>query len=137
MRLNPDCIRAVLLEIEKQHTITQRHDGTMRKGSVSIYNLYNALLSFSNEDIFYAVYNLDQAGYLCVSIQWLNNVATECEINHITYEGHEFLDRIRDEKRWAAIQRGMSAVASYSLSAINALAEGAISGAVSAYLDKL
>lgn len=136
MKLNPDCIRAVMLEIEEKHLIVQSSDGSMVKQNIPINQLYESLLHYSNEDIFYTVYNLDQAGYISASFFWSGGAAHECNVNHMTFPGHEFLDKIRDEDRWSAVKSVLSAVSNFSLAAMNAIAEGMTAGAVSAYLEK-
>lgn len=136
MKLNPDCIRAVMLEIEDKHLVVQREDGSMVKQNIPIRRLYEALLQYSNEDIFYTVYNLNQAGYISASFHWTNGVAHECAINHMTFAGHEFLAKIRDDNRWSAAKSALSAVSDFSLAALNSIAEGITAGAVSAYLEK-
>lgn len=136
MKLNPDCIRAVMLEIEEKHLIVQRSDGSMLKQNIPINRLYESLLDYSNEDIFYTVYNLDQAGYISASFFWTHGVAHECAVNHMTFVGHEFLEKIRDNNRWSAVKGVLSAVSNFSLAAMNTIAEGMTAGAVSAYLEK-
>lgn len=137
MKLNPDCIRAVMLEIEKSWKITECEDGTLEMGSLNIYDLYNALPKFDKADIFYSVFNLDQVGYIDLNIQWASGgIPYYCVINHMTYAGHEFLDQIRDNKHWGLIKKGLSTVGNYSLSAISAVAEGVANAAISAFLKE-
>ena len=137
MKLNPDCMRAVMLEIENTWELDTDSEGNICMGNVNIQNLYKALPKYTKEDIFYSVYNLHQAGYLDVSILWADGgVAVECDINFMTYYGHEFLNRIHDPKCWAAVKGGLSAVRNYSLDAINSIASGITSAAIAAYLEK-
>ena len=136
MKLNTDCIRAVMLEIEKSLKITVDAAGVIQMDDLSICSLYVALPKYDKADIFYALFNLEQAGYLDLTTIWADGgLALDCTINHMTFEGHEFLDRIRDPKHWSVIKSGLSAVRNYSLDAINAIAGGVTSAAIAAYLE--
>lgn len=137
MKLNPDCIRAVMIEVEKSWNLETDAGGNIAMGSLNINQLYKALPDYEKKDIFYCVYNLEQAGYLDLSIIWADGrIAYRCTINHMTYAGHEFLDKIRDPKQWSAVKNGLNAVRNYSLDAINAIASGVTTAAIAAYLEK-
>lgn len=137
MKLNPDCIRAVLLEIEKEWCFEKDESGNIIMGSMDMSALCKSLPNYTEEDIFYTLYNLEQAGYVDLEIMWAGGqVMMFCIINCMTYEGHEFLEKIRDTKHWAAVKSGMSAVRNYSLDAINAIASGITGAAIAAYLEK-
>lgn len=83
MKLNFDTVRNVLLEIEEKT------------------DLDNSLIyekSSTNPDIFYTLLKLNEA-QLINSIQldtWIGVV--HIEVKSLTYEGHKFLDTIRDPK---------------------------------------
>lgn len=138
MKLNSDCIRSVMLMIEEKWELGTDPNGNIRMGYIGLRQLCTALPEYSKEDIFYSLYNLEQAGYLDLSILWAGGrVAIECDVNYITYEGHEFLNRIRDTKRWTIIKGGLNAVRDYSLSAISSVAEGVANAAISKYVENL
>lgn len=136
MKLNPDCIRAVMLQIEKEWAIKDDGHGHMVFGSLGLLQLCKSLPDYTKEDIFYTLYNLEQAGYIKAQISWSNGTVYRCVVNYMTYAGHEFLNGIRDPKHWAVIKSGMNAVRNYSLDAINAIAGGITSAAISAYIEK-
>ena len=137
MKLKPDCIRDVLLQVEKLHTITVREDGDVAFGALMIDDLYEALPKYNKEDIFYTVYNLGQAGLLDISLSHGDDSVTFCAITCITYDGHQLLEKIRDTKRWTLIRSILSPIRDYSLDAINQAANGAASGAITAALAQL
>lgn len=135
MKLNPDCIRDVMLEVEKSWEIYEEDSGALAMGCIEIGEIFQALPDYDKKDIFYSIYNLDQAGYLDVETIFADGgIVYHCVINSMTYQGHEFLDQIRDPKHWNAIKGGLSAVRNYSLDAINAIASGVTAAAISAYL---
>lgn len=137
MKLNNDCIRAVMLKVEELQSFSSSTDGDIEINSLEIECLYSELPQFSHEDIFYTLFNLEQAGYINFDIQWADGgIAVDCRVNFMTFSGHEFLDKIRDSKHWSVIKGGLSAVRNYSLDAINSIASGITSAAISAYLEK-
>ena len=136
VQLNADCVRAVMLVLEHELTIID-NGNVLEQNRLSLEQICSRLPSFLNEDIFYAIYNLHQAGYLDVSIQWTSGRSVyACSVRDITYAGHEFLNRIRDEKRWERVKGAAGAVRDYSLSAISSIAEGITNAAIAAYFSK-
>lgn len=130
MKLNVECIRSVMLQLEE--TLSFTDDGTyLVKNFVTLECLCKLLPEYTRADIFYSLYNLDQAGYISASVHWGNGAVYECSVNHMTYAGHEFLDKIRDSGRWDKIKGITSSIRNYSLSAISAAAEGITNAAIS------
>lgn len=136
MILNHDCMRDVLLFIESVPSVSVDPFGSVSLDEIDINAVYSALNQRSKEDVYYAVFNLEQAGYINSSVLHSNNVIGDCYINYMTLRGHEFLDSVRDEARWRKIKTAMNAIKDYSLSALSAIAEGVTSGAITAYLQK-
>ena len=133
MRLSYECVREVLLSIEKLHQIAEDEDGQLTMNQVRINTVFSDLPKFKEEDILYTVLMLDQAGYIDASYDWLSgNVIAYCDINRMNYKGHELLDKIRDGKRWSIIKKALSSVRDYSLDAIKATAEGVTGAAITA-----
>lgn len=136
MKLNSDCVRAALLKIEELQRMFVNDDGDVEKEILWIESLYDALPECGKEEVFYALDNLDQAGYVDISVQWINGCVNACAINFMTYAGHEFLEGIRDAKQWGIVKKGLTAIRNYSLSAVSSIAEGVTSAAINAYLTK-
>jgi len=137
LKLNIECMREVLLVIEKDLEYFTNDEGEVEKATLYLRDISNAIPNFSQEDIFYSLYNLDQAGYVDISVKWLSGAVYSCAINNMTYTGHEFLESIRDPKCWGLIKKGVSSVSNFSLAAISAIAEGITSAAITTYLGKL
>lgn len=140
MKLNHDCMRDCLLYIESIENVQidqDEDDISISLDPTFIEAVFAELEGFSRKDVFYAIFNLDQAGYINTSIdpeavKGLDNIC----IYYLTLQGHEFLDSIRDDNRWKAVKKGLSAVRNYSLSAMSAIAEGVTAAAISAYLSQ-
>ena len=135
MRLSPECIRSVMLTLEKELVFTCRDD-VLARNCLSLDQICALLPAFSKEDVFYTIYNLDQAGYLDISIQWTGGGEVyHCSVKDITFPGHEFIARIRDAERWKKVKGAIGAIRDYSLSAIASVSEGITSAAISAYIS--
>lgn len=134
MKLDTNCVRDVLLAIEELQRVFVNDDGDVEKEALWINDLYAALPGYGREVVFYTLYNLEQAGYIDLTVQWISGCVNMCAINHMTYEGHEFLESIRDSRQWTSVKKGLAAVRNYSLSAISSVAEGITNAAISSYL---
>ena len=96
MKLNPDCIRDILLFLEENLEIK---DGSFT--AVSLQTLEDSLTAYSKEDIFYSVYNLREIHYIEGRFMGADNLKMYvCHIENITYAGHQFLDSVRPETVW-------------------------------------
>lgn len=134
MKLDTNCVRDVLLAIEELQRVFVNDNGDVEKEALWINDLYAALPGYGREVVFYTLYNLEQAGYIDLTVQWISGCVNMCAINHMTYEGHEFLESIRDSRQWTSVKKGLAAVRNYSLSAISSVAEGITNAAISSYL---
>lgn len=139
MKLSPECMRDCLLYLESVdniHICTDEEETTVSFEPIFLETIFADIKNWSNHDIFYALFNLQQCGYIDASKDWADDSMGNYCVNYITFHGHEFLNGIRDDVRWQGIKKGLDAVRNYSLSAIGAISEGLVSGAVSAYLSQ-
>ena len=125
MKLNPDCIRQVLLFLEKNIKITTDTMGKKKTTSVTLIMLYDAkkLEKFSHDDIWYTVLKLFEGEYIS-GTKFPNNPEqlTRCSIKNITLIGHNLLDNIRDNKIWTKTKKGISELGGVSLNVISTVA---------------
>ena len=96
MKLNPDCVRSVLLEIENLDF----------NQYATVSSLHVALPDYSEEDLEYTCLILGDGGFLNIETvdfpgQFLPSVKA---VYSMTYKGHEFLEKVRPTKIWAAIK---------------------------------
>lgn len=137
--MNHDCMRDCLLYLESIENVRINmfeEEIDISIEPIFINQLFAEIKNWTNQDIFYALFNLKQGGYIDVSVGNSNNAYDNFCVNYMTLLGHEFLDAVRDDDRWRGIKKGLGAVRDYSLSAINAIAEGMTAGAISAYLSR-
>ena len=136
MKLNSDCIRDVLLALEKSLTYRTDEEGRLEKSTVSLHELDCILIRYTKEEIFYTLSNLEQAGYIQMTVNWAGNSIYRCFVSCITFQGHEFLEKIRSDQSWNKVKAGAAAIRNYSLDAISAIANGVTSAAITAYFEK-
>lgn len=118
MKLKPDCIRDVLLYLESElevdltkHNFTKINLEQLKDHFSCIYN---------EEDIWYTVYNLKEIRFIDGRI---NDAGSHkmmfCEIENITWNGHQFLNTIRPTSVWEATKSGASKLGIMSVSALS------------------
>lgn len=135
MKLNHECIRDVLLYLESASYINIDIDGIINWSEINATQIYEALADYSKEDVYYSLHNLEQAGYITAQSFDADNCVVAYLIKDITFIGHEFLEKIRDDNHWKSIKTCLSAVRNYSLSAISSIAEGVTKAAISNYFN--
>lgn len=110
MRLNPDCVRSVLLEVEASGL----------NEAIYIEDLCNKLPEFTPDDIQYTCAKLIEAEYLNGLVSDVIGSIAPCivEIWDLTYEGHEFLDTVRPTTVWEKTKGIITSIGSASLPVI-------------------
>lgn len=118
MKLKPDCIRDVLLYLESELEVD------LTKYNFTKINLEQLIDHFSciynEEDIWYTVYNLKEIRFIDGRINDAgSNKTMFCEIENITWNGHQFLNTIRPTSVWEATKSGASKLGIMSVSALS------------------
>lgn len=107
MQLNHDCVRLILLAIE------ECEDPLVRLFP-DFFKSRDEFNDFKITDINYAMEKLYEAKYINVMIH-KSRMKTTYIAKSITWEGHVFLDTIRDDSVWKKIKEKSSALKSVSL----------------------
>ncbi len=111
MKLNQDCIRDLMLYLE---------DNLEYKDEIIINRLN--LEPYSKNELLYTADKLIEAGYLNSRLGWNMQSSHIVTVNSISYNGHQFLDTIRDSDIWKSTKDKASKIASVSLPIIQELA---------------
>ena len=135
MRLDYDCVRDVLLALEEMLQCTTRNNIIHFQG-VELDDLTEKLSNkgYSAETIFYSAYNLEQAEFIRATAQYGDGGVTRYIISDITYEGHQFLGKIRPDSIWKQIKNGFSRVGAISLPIISSVATSLTTSLIKAQL---
>ena len=121
MKLDMDCVRDVLLELEgfplDCHTP---------------YSFQTSIARHGENEVCYTLAKLSEGKYINSDIRRHPNGQYDFYgIYDMTFAGHELLAEVRDPERWKKVKASMSAIRSYSLSAISAIAEGMTAAGIS------
>lgn len=131
MELNKDCVRDVLLSCEE--LLKMDEDGYMN--SLSHEELEQVLPNYKTEDIIYTVVKLKEAGFLDVKVTRASgNILVDVRVYDITFNGHEFLNDIRDDDNWKKVKDISKSVGAFSINMIAQIAIGVIQANISALM---
>lgn len=111
MKLNHDCIRDLLIYLEENLDY---------KDKIIINSL--KLNNYSKEELMYTADRLYEANYINVNICWNMDSTHIIVVTSISYQGHQFLDTIRDDNIWKETKIKASKFASISLPILQELA---------------
>lgn len=123
MKLNPDCVRDVLLYLEENLTVElEKHNfNTITLKQLKESPELNT--KYSQEEIWYVVYNLKEIRFIEGKINDVSSMKMMfCEIQNITWGGHQFLNTIRPQSIWDATKKGASKLGLMSMQALSSIA---------------
>lgn len=119
MRLNPDCIRDILLTVE-EHT---DRDRTMEYPSQSPEQ-YKELVNYSQDVVLYHIGQCSLSK-LFTDVLWYED--NNCVIDDLSPKGHEYIAIIRDNTNWEKTKRIARDVGSLSLNTLIQIGTSVIS----------
>ena len=126
MKLNPDCIRDILLSIEEISAANSLLTSTQLQKS-------RFLSHYSTEEVIYHLKQLKFSGYIITPEKSLldKDLFLVCDLSPI---GHEFLSNIRKDTNWNKVKSICSEVGSETLTSIKTIAENVISSAIATFI---
>ena len=111
----------MLLSVEENQTLNNNY----KPIPLTLEKLYRVarLANYTKCDISYAVEKLGEAGLLKTNIKW--NLLTNhvIVIDDISYEGHEFIEKIREPKIWKKTKDISSKAGAFSIKLLGTIAE--------------
>ena len=113
MRLNPDCMRDVLLVAEENLPLN---------GSLPMSDLLPLLPGYSKDEITYTCLKLNEANLLNIFKTPYPGGTFVNDIREITYNGHQFLESIRNQSTWETVKQKLSLLGSSSVPVIMSVA---------------
>lgn len=126
MKINNDLIRELMLFSENSLDM------------VTDLIFYDEIKSFAEKSEFtldqvnYHLWELDNAGFLDVNFNYANNGISSVTINNVLWDGHQFLDTIRDPKVWKTTKTIASKLESISVTVLSTIG----SNVLKHYIDK-
>lgn len=116
MRLDKDCVRDLMIYVEENATL----DADIDVSGIQ-------LTDFSTEEILYTAIKLIEAKFLIGKCKWDIMGNPLIHVNAITWEGHEFLDTIRDNAVWQETKKRISRFAAVSVNILSSVSAQVIS----------
>ncbi|WEV36256.1 DUF2513 domain-containing protein [Lactobacillus sp. ESL0677] len=117
MKLNKECVRKVLLYIEKSNYGV----------AIGFDNLVNDLSKYDKDTVSYTLLKLEEANYIKANLD--SGMAEDHRIilsggtiNEITWSGHQFLDTIRDPKIWSKTKEVANKLEDISITLLSKIA---------------
>lgn len=123
MKLNLDCIRSVLMRMEKADF----------QESLSMQQVFDSLPDYSEDEITYCTSKLFEAGFIEAVVCPLDGRTIIVSLDDITYNGHQFLANIRSNKIWKQVKDIATDIGSDSLPSLVQIALKVVSSAISGY----
>lgn len=114
MKLNYDCLRKILLIIEKE----LNWDDDLKYKYTNLSSLCDNLKDFSRAEIAYASSMAIEADLINAKIIDCDACIIDIRYFGLTYEGHQFLDTIRENKVWKKTKDIVSSAGGASLAVI-------------------
>lgn len=127
MKLNPDCIRDLLLDIEAKSTF----DNVVIYSEEEDEPLFN---KYGVDTIFYHIHQADYAGFFIGEVTYTLDLSAI--IIDLSPEAHEFLANIRQDTNWNKTKSIASKVGSFSLNVLKDISIEVISKVISDQLNK-
>lgn len=122
MRLNPDCIRDVLLTIEE-------HTDMSRQMVYPDNTTYEHLEAYSQDEVLYHIKQCELSGFV-TKVSWYGGGGLGCRVFFLSPIGHEFLANIRSDTVWHKTKDAAKKVGSFSLDTLSKIAVSVISNLI-------
>lgn len=145
MKLNPDCVRDVMIALEEKTGIEfDERNGFFSFKAVRIHPLYMETPSlckrYSREEVAYTLLQLSESGY--VVADWKRDErflgVKFGFILYLTPKGHDFVSALHDKETWTAkLKPILDRFGSVSLSVIEAVSKGAMDAALDRFVPTL
>lgn len=125
MVLNIDCMRAVL-EYLVDNLSLRYEDLTTEFRVINVNAMYTDIIGYDDEDIFYAVYNLWQAGYIEANVKMSYTIVRDFDIWNVSYEGQQFYQNIHKSSVWERTKQVANKAGSVAISILSSIAQNII-----------
>ena len=130
MELNKECVRDVLIKCEQ--LLKMNDDGSMN--TLNSNSLKEALPNYDISILKYTVLKLKEAELLNVSIiKADSSLVYKFVIFDITYQGHEFLEQIKNDNNWKKVKDIANNVGSFSIDVLKQIAISVIANQINNY----
>lgn len=126
MKLDPDCLRDILLLVEKKSSF---------EGMFSYSDFMNSDLvnKYDTGKIFYHIKQAAMSN-LITKVTWTKD--PDFSFSDLTPEGHKFINDIRNEQNWEKTKSVAKSIGSFSIDALKSIASGVVTSAINKLLGQ-
>ncbi len=128
MKLNPDCIRDILITVEM-------HTSLKTPIRFDPHSIQPPASDYPDDEVLYHVKQCELSGFFGEETLWFMNGG--CMVRYLSPAGHQFLSDIRSDNNWNKTKEIAKNVGSDSLSALKDIATGIISSMIQKQLGLL
>jgi Hypothetical protein (DUF2513) len=111
MGLNPDCTRDILLYIEA--------NTNFEINSIDVNDITEELSNYDSKTLYYHIQMIEESE-LVDNVVWAEN--RPWEISNLSYNGHQFLSNIHNDKVWKKVKNYINKLPSVSLQVLISIA---------------
>lgn len=127
MKLNIDCVRDVLIELE-----------AFPMGVYPVSSFKNSISKYGEENVVYSLFKLHEAKYVSVNADCgmtQDGIPHIGAVYDITFQGHEFLSNIKPQSNWQKLSGAFKQIGGASFEAISSAALGLAVDAIKTTLN--
>lgn len=136
MKLNPDCVRDLMLFLEDKTYVTQAGEagGKFHAVCPSAAKDIHPINQYSMEEILYHTIQLSESGYIVTDFKFnpqgeYSDFALS-RVFYLTPKGHEFSASMNEQKHWEKTKKILTSIGNVSLAVIEAVSSGVASAAI-------
>lgn len=118
MKLDHECVRDLLLTTEETEFGQFLQIAQIMK--------VERMSHYDKNQVIYVIQKLKEAGFINASVQYASDVPMWVTVNSLTWNGHKFLDDVRDDGIWKETKSKISSIAGVSLQIISDVASSVI-----------
>lgn len=115
MKLNHDLMREMLLIVEEEKKFGESINSFE-------FDKHKIFKKYSREDVIYTLLKLNEGKYVDFTISMGDGIIMFYQIGNLTYEGHKFLDTIRDDNIWKDVKEETSKLKSVPIELLSQIA---------------
>lgn len=143
MRLNPECIRDLMMFCEENTYIETSEVNTHLCASYHVLYVdsmrhLSPLSSYPPGELLYHIIQLSESGYIMTDFEFdpQNNFhkGNLPRIYYVTPKGHEFIAKITEKKSWEKASKILGTLGGISLSVIEAVSKSVADAALSKHI---
>lgn len=117
MKLDPKCVRDILMVCEDANSLTEN----LKWSPLSLSVFSERLTEYKKNEIAYTLILLNEAKYIEAHVSEYDGGIANIIVYKLTYTGHELIDTIRPKSVWNSLSKTISEISHVSLPVLQQL----------------